>query len=177
MWREISKPDEIKLNMTAMIDIVFQLLVFFILTFKVVAMEGDFNIKMPLASESADTLDEELPDLITVRLLAGENGNIASIIVDDNENLTEATMYQDLTRIVEQRLAGEGDPESESETEVEFEIAYNLKYSYTVKAIEAVSGRIQQDGTVKKLVQKVTFKDTKKDEYFFVAIQLVHLQR
>lgn len=164
MWREISKPDEIKLNMTAMIDIVFQLLVFFILTFKVVAMEGDFNIKMPLASESADTLDEELPDLITVRLLAGENGNIASIIVDDNENLTEATMYQDLTRIVEQRLAGEGDPESESETEVEFEIAYNLKYSYTVKAIEAVSGRIQQDGTVKKLVQKVKFKDTKKDE-------------
>lgn len=162
MWMEVSEPEEIKLNMTAMIDIVFQLLVFFILTFKVVAMEGDFNIKMPLASESADSLDEELPDLISIRLLAGENGNIASIIVDDNENLVDASMYQDLTRIVEQRLAGEGNPEDNAETEVEFEIAYNLKYSYTVKAIEAVSGRIQQDGSVKKLVQKVKFKDARK---------------
>ena len=75
MQMSISEPEEIKINMTAMIDIVFQLLVFFIMTFKVVAMEGDFNIKMPLASESADSLDEELPDLITVRLEAGENGN------------------------------------------------------------------------------------------------------
>ena len=47
-------PEEIKLNMTAMIDIVFQLLVFFIMTFKVVALEGDFNVKMPLASQNAD---------------------------------------------------------------------------------------------------------------------------
>ncbi len=162
MRMEVSDPEEIKLNMTAMIDIVFQLLVFFIMTFKIVAMEGDFNIKMPLASESADSLDVELPDLITVRLLAGENGNIASIVVDDNETLNEITMYQELTRIVEERLAGEGDPEKASETEVEFEIAYNLKYSYTVKAIEAVSGRIQQDGSVKKLIQKVKFKDAKK---------------
>lgn len=161
MRLEASEPEEIKLNMTAMIDIVFQLLVFFILTFKVVAMEGDFNVKMPLASETADSLDQELPDLISVRLLAGENGNIASIVVDDNVTLSDLTMYQDLTKIVEERLGLEGDPESASETEVEFEIAYNLKYSYTVKAIEAVSGRIQSDGTVKKLIQKVKFKDAK----------------
>ena len=140
MQMSISEPEEIKINMTAMIDIVFQLLVFFIMTFKVVAMEGDFNIKMPLASESADSLDEELPDLITVRLEAGENGNISSIIVDDSETLREATMFPDLTNIVEERLAADGDPEQASETEVEFDIAYNLKYSYTVKAIEAVSG-------------------------------------
>lgn len=162
MRLRISEPEEIKLNMTAMIDIVFQLLVFFIMTFKIVAMEGDFNVKMPLASETADSLDEPISDLITVRLLAGENGNIASIIVDDNETLNEGTMYQDLTKIVEERLAAEGDPEQAAETEVEFEIAYNLKYSFTVKAIEAVSGRIQQDGTVKKLIKKVKFKDARK---------------
>lgn len=158
----ISDPEEIKLNMTAMIDIVFQLLVFFIMTFKIVAMEGDFNIKMPLASESADSLDQELPDLISVRLVAGENGNIASIIIDDNDNLDQPSMFQDLTEIVVQRLAGEGNPEDSAETEVEFEIAYNLKYSYTVKAIEAVSGRIEPDGTVTKLIKKVKFKDAKK---------------
>lgn len=159
MKMSISEPEEIKINMTAMIDIVFQLLVFFIMTFKVVAMEGDFNIKMPLASESADSLDEELPDLITVRLEAGENGNISSIIVDDSETLREATMFPDLTNIVEERLAAEGNPEQNSETEVEFDIDYNLKYAYTVKAIGAVSGRALPDGKVKPLIKKVKFKD------------------
>ena len=160
MQMSISDPEEIKINMTAMIDIVFQLLVFFIMTFKVVAMEGDFNIKMPLASESADSLDEELPDLITVRLDAGENGNISSITVDDSEILREATMFSDLTSIVEERLAAEGDPERTSETEVEFDIAYNLKYSYTVQAIAAVSGKVLPDGEgIKTLIKKVKFKD------------------
>lgn len=160
MQMSISDPEEIKINMTAMIDIVFQLLVFFIMTFKVVAMEGDFNIKMPLASESADSLDEELPDLITVRLDAGENGNISSITVDDSEVLREATMFSDLTSIVEERLAAEGDPEQTAETEVEFDIDYNLKYSFTVKAIAAVSGKVLPDGEgIKTLIKKVKFKD------------------
>ena len=42
--------DKIELQMTPMIDIVFQLLVFFIMTFKIVAQEGDFNIKMPVSA-------------------------------------------------------------------------------------------------------------------------------
>jgi len=159
MKMSVSEPEEIKINMTAMIDIVFQLLVFFIMTFKVVAMEGDFNIKMPLASESADSLDEELPDLITVRLEAGENGNISSIIVDDSETLREATMFPDLTNIVEERLAAEGNPVQNYEREVEFDIDYNLKYSYAVKATSAVSRRALPDGKVKPLLKKVKFKD------------------
>jgi biopolymer transport protein ExbD len=162
MKMETSQAEDIKLNMTAMIDIVFQLLVFFIMTFKVVAMEGDFNIKMPLASESVSSMDDEIPDIVIIQLTAGQNGNIAGIVVDDNESFNEATMFQDLTDLIEQRLAGENDPESGSETEVEFDIAYNLKYSYTVKAIEAVSGRVNADGSVKKLIQKVKFKDNKK---------------
>ena len=42
--------EKIELQMTPMIDIVFQLLVFFIMTFKIVSMEGDFNIRMPAAA-------------------------------------------------------------------------------------------------------------------------------
>ncbi len=36
-----------ELQMTSMIDIVFLLLIFFILTFKIAPQEGDFNIKLP----------------------------------------------------------------------------------------------------------------------------------
>ena len=155
-----TEPEEIKLNMTAMIDIVFQLLVFFIMTFKVVEMEGDFNIKMPLAAESAESMEDEFPTLISIQLAAGTNGNINSITVDDDDTFSDTDMYQQLTKLVEQKIAGETNPEKAKETEVEFDISPELKYSFTVKAIEAVSGRVQSDGTVKKLIEKIKFKDT-----------------
>lgn len=159
---QFSEAEDLKLNMTAMIDIVFQLLVFFILTFKVVVMEGDFKIKMPLVTDAPQTMTEDMADMIPIRLQAGVNGNIASIIVDDNVSLSDPTMYQDLTKLIEERLASEGNLESESETSVEFDIDYSLKYSFTVKAIDAVSGRKGPDG-VKKLIKKIQFKDNKKN--------------
>ena len=161
MRLEVSEPEEIKLNMTAMIDIVFQLLVFFIMTFKVVTMEGDFTVKMPMASQNASAELDVLPDIITVALRAGENGKINSIIVDGDETFAEADMYQKLTLLIALRLGAEADPENETETEVEFDIDYGLKYSYTVKAIEAVSGKIE-NGVVQKLIKKVKFKDSKR---------------
>ena len=83
MLLETSEPEELKLNMTAMIDIVFQLLVFFVMTFKVVAMEGDFNIKMPLAAADGQSVDDLLPDLIQITLEPDAAGNLASMTVDN----------------------------------------------------------------------------------------------
>ena len=132
MKLDTEEPEEIQLNMTAMIDIVFQLLIFFIMTFKVVAQEADFNIKMPMASGPATDILEEPPELIRVSLRSGPEGVINSIQVDDEvEILTfgpDPNLYFDLTDYIEQKLAGEGDPESASETEVEFDIDYGLKY-------------------------------------------------
>ena len=56
------KGEKIELQMTPMIDIVFQLLVFFIMTFKIVAMEGDFNIRMPAAAPQAAPPDQYRDD-------------------------------------------------------------------------------------------------------------------
>lgn len=154
--------EQIKLNMTAMIDIVFQLLVFFIWTFKIVEMEGDFNVKMPLAAENVESIEEITPEVIRVVLNAGPEGRIASIEADngfDGQTFLDEDMYTGLTEFVERSLAGEGDPSIVPETEVEFDIAYNLKYSYTVRAIEAVSGKVLPGGNVKKLVEKIKFKD------------------
>ncbi len=153
---------DIKVDLTAMIDIVFQLLTFFIMTFNASSMEGDFTIRMPLATTNAEQMDIVLPDLITVELRAGNNGNISSIVADGNETYIEGDMFQRLTDYVETQLAGVGDPESAKKTEVEFDIDFGLKYSYTVTAIEAVSGRVQPDGSIKKLIEKIKFKDNSK---------------
>lgn len=154
------KSDDLKINMTAMIDIVFQLLIFFILTFKVAALEGDFEVKMPLASTNPSSMDEVLPTVIHVGLTAGVNRDIASIEIDDGTQaltFSQADMFQQLTGFVESVIAREGDPSMASEVEVEFDIDSELRYRFTVKAIEAVSGQVLPDGTVKKLVNKIKF--------------------
>ena len=160
---ETEEPDDIEVNMTAMIDIVFQLLIFFIMTFNVAPQEGDFNIKMPLASAPSDeVILDEPPELIRIALRAGEEGKINTINVDDEiESQTfgpSETMFIELTDYIEQKLAADGDPEAGEETEVEFDIDYQLKYSYTVDAIAAVSGKVI-DGKVKKLIEKIKFKN------------------
>lgn len=153
---------EIKLNMTAMIDIVFQLLVFFIMTFKVTAMEADFNIRMPASSVTPPTeIINDPPTTIFVNLRAGQERNIAGIDVDDgiNQKSFDGTdMYVELTNFIEMAITAEGDPSSVEEMEVEFTIAESLKYRYTVKAIESVSGKIEGD-TVKTLIEKIKFRN------------------
>ncbi len=153
---------EIKLNMTAMIDIVFQLLVFFIMTFKVTAMEADFNIRMPAATNAPSEAPEFPPTTIYVNLRAGQERNIAGIDVDDGVNqksFDEENMFTQLTDFVEAAITAEGDPSSEEdEVEVEFTIDESLKYLYTVKAIEAVSGKIEGD-TIKTLIEKIKFRN------------------
>ena len=73
-----SSPERVEQNMTPMIDIVFQLLTFFLLTFHIASAEGDFQVKMPLAQAAANQL-EELPPLVKVKLTADADGNLKSI--------------------------------------------------------------------------------------------------
>ena len=69
---------KIDINMTPMIDVVFQLLTFFMLTLKTVIVEGDFNIKMPLGAAAGAAEDIPLPPL-QVRLRATPEGQLAGV--------------------------------------------------------------------------------------------------
>ena len=154
--------EEVKLNMTAMIDIVFQLLVFFIMTFKVVAMEGDFDIKMPMAAEKTTKDIENVTTLITVKITSDDQGQISSLSADNGaqgESFSD-DIFNQLTQFVESTMGGaEGEPSSTDEFEVEFDIDYGLRYEHTVKAIESVSGKVQADGSIKTLVEKFKLRD------------------
>ena len=153
-----TEPEEIKMNMTSMIDIVFQLLVFFVMTFNPVQYEGDFTVKMPLNSETPTDDIIDIPEVISVNLSADASGDLANILVDGIP-VNQDDLYGGLTQTIESRLAsGEGNPDSTTETEVDFDIAPTLKYSYTVAAIEAVSGKKEGD-QVTKLISKIKFKD------------------
>lgn len=157
MRLQATKTEEIKLNMTSMIDIVFQLLVFFVMTFNPVDYEGDFSVKMPLDGAESESDIIDLPTTISVSLASDPGGNLTNILVDSSP-VDQTDLYRGLTQAIESRLAREGDPDSTTETEVDFDIAPALKYSFTVAAIEAVSGKKEGD-VVTKLISRIKFKD------------------
>jgi biopolymer transport protein ExbD len=147
-----SGEERIRLHMTPMIDVVFLLLVFFIFTFKIVAQEGDFNIKMPLAAPR-DALpdDHQLPPM-KVRLEAGIQGELAGLSLNNNS----FEDFEQLHNYIIAIIGPERGPGSAQETaQVELDCDYNLRYEYVVRAITAVSGHLDETGRVVELVEKI----------------------
>lgn len=144
---------KIELQMTPMIDIVFQLLIFFIMTFKVVAQEGDFNIKMPLAAQSEGLPDEDKVPPMKLRLTADGAGNVAGIDLNGNS----FSSFVGLRNYIIGFLGDDRGPGSIQETaEVEIDPDPNLRYEFIIESITAVSGEKRGDQLV-TLVEKIKF--------------------
>ncbi|PNY36764.1 biopolymer transporter ExbD [Rhodopirellula baltica] len=151
--REVEQ-EKNELNMTSMIDIVFLLLVFFVMTFKIVEMEGDFTVRMPLAGNGQSSTDDlNLP--YKLRLHADGKGALTSI------ELNSMNMGTDFDKLRAEivALVGTGEPiEGDSGPEIEIDTDYNLRYAHVIQAITAVSGyRDQGTGQVVKLIEKIKF--------------------
>ena len=152
-----SSEDKIELQMTPMIDIVFQLLVFFIMTFKIVAQEGDFDIKMPLQQQQQGP-DIESPVLtLHVHLRAAPNGDLLTpdgIIVNGELRFSSC---DELHNYIIGILGGD-EPSAREDAEVELEFDYGLNYENVIDAISAVSGYIDEStGQVEKLIDNINF--------------------
>ncbi len=156
--RNSDRREQVVLQMTPMIDIVFQLLVFFIFTFKIVLPEGDFNIRMPSASASSSSEPSETP-LIRVRLRANENRELASLQLGDRP-MESTTPFYELQQEI-RALVGDDAGPGQNEQEVEIEADYELKYRYVINAITAITGYTDANGEQHKLVERVRFAPVK----------------
>ncbi|NND97458.1 MAG: biopolymer transporter ExbD [Pirellulaceae bacterium] len=150
--RNKAEQEKQELNMTSMIDIVFLLLVFFVMTFKIVEMEGDFSIRMPLAGQSSAVSDPtDLP--LKLRMRSTPEGQLASM------SLNEIDLGVDFVALRSQilQLVGTSAPaEGDEGPEIEIDTDYNLRYAYIIQAITAVSGYKNGDEVI-KLIEKVKF--------------------
>ena len=143
------------MDMTPMIDMVFQLLIFFMLTFKILAQEGDFGIAMPLAGAAAGLPDPTLVPPIVVRLRADSNGQLTGISVNDKGF---GTNYESLHNYLHVLVGDERGPGTiQDSAEVELNCDYGLHYRYVVDALTAVTGYVGDDGNVIKLIDKIKF--------------------
>lgn len=141
--------DKVEQQMTPMIDIVFQLLTFFVMSFKIASQEGDFNIKMPL-SGSGSGVQDPLPP-IKVRMVANPNGTLQAIRLGDRTLGGFPALHNEVMSIVG------GNRAMADQVEVELDCDYNLNYDNVVNAITAVSGHMDAEGHIIKMVEKIKF--------------------
>jgi len=142
-------PDKIDLQMTPMIDVVFQLLIFFIFSFKIVVQEGDFNIKMPIAGGAAMNTDVLPP--FKVRLVAAEDGKLRGIELDGQP----IDSFQSLHEQIIARIGVDAPASLKESAEVELDCDYGLHYRHVIDAITACSGYVAPDGNIVKLIEKI----------------------
>jgi len=148
--RPLEKP---RINMTPMIDVVFLLLTFFVLTFKIIIPEGDFNIRM---SQTGQVQGHEIDiDSVQVRLIAHENGALSTIQLNGAD--IAAANFELLRRLVSDISLANPD------LEVELFPDEHLRYEYVIRAITAVNGEIH-DGQIRKICDKIKFVREKETE-------------
>jgi hypothetical protein len=131
---------------------------FFMCTLKVVAPEGDFDIRMPLGAAAAAAPDDQQVPPVRVKLSAGADGSLAGIAM----NGATVADFEELRKRVIGLVGTDTGPNSLAErTEVELDCDYSLKYVNVVRAITAVSGKVQ-DGQIVELIKKIKFTPPKR---------------
>lgn len=154
--RNADHEEKIELQMTPMIDVVFQLLIFFVMTFDPLPQEGDFNIRMPLPSDAAppSEIDETL--VLNLRLRANDDGTLAGVAIGDRSFGADNDAFARLHAHIRGLVDDSRGPGTADEQEVEIDADYDLHYDYIIRSITALSGYIENDQRY-NLIEKIKF--------------------
>ena len=154
--KAIAKPENMTPPMAPLIDVVFQLLIFFMLTLRIVEPEGDFNINMPIAAPSQVQSDQiNWPDIMVRMIADPQTGELAQLRMGQINLGSGDIAFQRLNGEILKIIGTEKNPFRE-EIEVELDPDWNLQHEYLIKAISAVTGRVEGDRVV-RYIEKVKF--------------------
>lgn len=149
-------PSKVEIPMAPMIDIVFQLLIFFMLNLKIVAPEGNFNINMPIGAPSAAAAEQNLPD-IKVGLHSDRDGNLTQITLGSKNLGNDNAAFERLNREILTIIGRPGNPLTK-DVEVEIDADYETQYKYVVKTISKCTGRFDPaTRQITRYVEKIKF--------------------
>jgi biopolymer transport protein ExbD len=154
------EPEKLELNMTPMIDVCFQLLIFFMLSLRLFSLEGDFSIKMPLVAPQEGLPDETQTPPVKIRLRADAKGNLASMEMGQRKLTTFKELHHQIREVSGLDRGPSGTPTA---AEVEIDCDYNLKFEYVVNALTAISGYVTDDKqSIVRMIEKIKFAPPRK---------------
>jgi biopolymer transport protein ExbD len=143
-------PAGVQIDMTPMIDIVFQLLAFFLMTLQITELEGDLSIQMPPEGVAeGEVTPAALP--LHVALLADEQGGLAAVKLNGRRLEDIDALHREVERLVGR------DPALAAETEARLACDNDLAYEHTIAAVTAVTGTLLPSGDIQPLASKVRF--------------------
>ena len=161
--RKRPKTEEVTLNLAAMLDMAFQLLAFFILTFKPNPVEGQINLNLPppvpIAEQKVD--QEAEPDAgpgvaaaktLTITIASAGNGQVASMTVG-LAKLFDGPASPERLRQLDRRLK-EVFAIEEAFEQVLLRVGKTLDYGELMKIIDVCTKQKMADG---KPVNKISF--------------------
>jgi biopolymer transport protein ExbD len=161
--RKRPQQEEVTLNLAAMLDMAFQLLAFFILTFKPNPVEGQINLNLPppvpimdqtKPTEEADNdgAGQAAAKTLTITIVSAGNGQVASMTVGLAklfEGPLEGGRLRQLDRRLKDVFAIEG-----TFDQVLLRVGKSLDYGELMKVIDVCTKQKMADG---KAVNKISF--------------------
>jgi biopolymer transport protein ExbD len=154
---------EVELNLAAMLDMAFQLLAFFILTFRPPPLEGQISLKLPPpqgtmvvkdGQQAGSDLKNKNPlegvTSLTISVLADpRTGTITSLGIGEN-NQTQIPDIPTLDRELQRYLGDPGNPFNQ----VIIQVSDSCRYEELMKVIDICTHQKLPDG---KKLSKLTF--------------------
>jgi len=154
--------EEVSLNLAAMLDMAFQLLAFFILTFKPNPVEGQINLNLPppvpiLKQDDVLNLPDAGPGLaaaktMTITIVAAPNGQVASMTVG-LAKLFDGPLDGGRIRQLDRRLK-EVFAIEDNFDQVLLRVGKTLNYGELMRIIDVCTKQKMADG---KPVNKISF--------------------
>lgn len=137
MKKSSQRSTTLRLEMTPMIDVVFQLLVFFLFTFKIAPVEGEIGVNMPpVDAGSAQATEEVTLDRTLIRLIAGPGGALAEVRFGENELGSGEVALRALAKLLRETYAGPAD--IVDDVEIDIDADRTLAYRWVIRAANAV---------------------------------------
>jgi biopolymer transport protein ExbD len=152
--------EKLEMNMTPMIDVCFQLIIFFMLSLRLFSPEGDFSITMPMAAPREGLPPQAQTPPVRVRLSADRKGNLVRIQMGQRV-LTNFKELHDQIREISK--FDRGPTATPGSAEVELDCDYNLKFEFVVDALSSVAGYVANDRqTIVRMIEKIRFAPPRK---------------
>ena len=162
--KRTGKQEEVTLNLAAMLDMAFQLLAFFILTFRPAPSEGQINLNLPparsiLNEQAQPTNENDDPNgsapahTLTITIASAGNGQVSSIQVG-LAKLFDGPLSRERLTMLDRRLKDVFAIEGKPYDQVLLRIGKSLNYGELMRIIDVCTRQKMADGTP---VNKISF--------------------